>query len=106
MSKELFLEIGAEEIPAGFLPKAMVDMQLLLKKELEGARIDYGEVRTLATPRRLVLLVRGVAERQPDAQISAMGPAAKVAYDSEGKPTRAALSGVVSIVYTMPLVSS
>ncbi len=90
MSKELFLEIGAEEIPAGFLPKAMVDMQLLLKKELDGARIDYGEVRTLATPRRLVLLVRGVAERQPDAQISAMGPAAKVAYDSEGKPTRAA----------------
>jgi glycyl-tRNA synthetase beta chain len=90
MSKELFLEIGTEEIPAGFLPKAMADMQALMAKELEAARIEHGEIRTLATPRRLALLVKEVAERQPDAEISAMGPAAKVAYDAEGKPTKAA----------------
>jgi glycyl-tRNA synthetase beta chain len=90
MSKELFLEIGTEEIPAGFLPKAMADMQTLMAKELEAARIAHGEIRTLATPRRLALLVKDVAVRQPDAEISATGPAAKVAYDAEGKPTKAA----------------
>ncbi len=90
MRNELFLEIGTEEIPAAFLPKAMADLETLIRKELEAARILHGEVRTLATPRRLVLLVRDVVERQPDAEVTALGPAKKVAFDGEGKPTRAA----------------
>ncbi|MGD0845601.1 MAG: glycine--tRNA ligase subunit beta [Geobacteraceae bacterium] len=90
MSKELFLEIGTEEIPAGFLPKAMADMAGLIARELTAARIGYGEIKTLATPRRLVLLVKDVAARQPDAEITAMGPAKNVAFDAAGKPTRAA----------------
>ena len=61
MSRELFLEIGTEEIPAAFLPKAMADMESLVRKELETARLSHGEVRTLATPRRLALLVRDVS---------------------------------------------
>ena len=48
MAKDLFLEIGCEEIPAGFIPKAMADMELLMKRELEGARLEYGEIVTLA----------------------------------------------------------
>jgi len=90
MTKELFLEIGTEEIPAGFLPKAMADMAALIAKEMTGARIGHGEIKTLATPRRLVLLVKDVAARQPDAEITAMGPAKNVAFDAAGKPTRAA----------------
>lgn len=90
MSKELFLEIGTEEIPAGFLPKAMADMAAMIDKELKSARIGFGEVKTLATPRRLALLVREVSERQPDADITALGPAKSVAFDVDGKPTRAA----------------
>ncbi|HEX9022700.1 MAG TPA: glycine--tRNA ligase subunit beta, partial [Geobacteraceae bacterium] len=90
MSKELFLEIGTEEIPAGFLPKAMADMAAIIEKELAVARIAFGEVKTLATPRRLVLAVKDVAERQADAEITAMGPARNIAFDAEGKPTRAA----------------
>jgi glycyl-tRNA synthetase beta chain len=90
MTKELFLEIGTEEIPAGFLPKAMADMANLIARELTAARIGYGEIKTLATPRRLVLLVKDVAARQPDAEITAMGPAKNVAFDAAGKPTRAA----------------
>lgn len=90
MTKELFLEIGTEEIPAAFLPKAMADIETLIRKELEHARISYGEVRTLATPRRLALLVRELAERQPDADVTALGPAKKVAFDADGKPTKAA----------------
>ncbi len=90
MAQEFFLEIGTEEIPAAFLPKAMADLENLVKRELESARIAHGQVRTLATPRRLALHVNDMAGRQPDADVTATGPARKVAFDAEGKPTRAA----------------
>ncbi len=90
MAKELFLEIGTEEIPAAFLPKAQADMESLIRKEFESARLSFGEVRTLATPRRLALLVQGVDDRQPDAEVTALGPARKVAFDADGNPTKAA----------------
>lgn len=60
MAKELFLEIGTEEIPAGFLPKAMAEMEGLIRKELASARIGFSEIKTMATPRRLALVVKGV----------------------------------------------
>jgi len=90
MAKDLFLEIGCEEIPAGFIPKALADMEQLMKRELEAARLEYGGIVTLGTPRRLVLAVQGVSERQPDAELTAMGPAKSVAFDADGNPTRAA----------------
>jgi glycyl-tRNA synthetase beta chain len=90
MAKELFLEIGTEEIPAGFLPKAMLDMEALIRKEFEAARIDFGTVRTFATPRRLALAVAGVAEQQPTLHTKAMGPAKQHAFDAAGNPTKAA----------------
>jgi glycyl-tRNA synthetase beta chain len=90
MRKELFLEIGTEEIPAAFLPKAMADLDALIRKEFEHARVSHGEVRTLSTPRRIALLVRDLDEQQPDAEVTALGPAKKVAYDADGKPTKAA----------------
>ncbi len=90
MSKELFLEIGTEEIPAGFLPKAMVDMEMLIRKEFEAARLEFGAVRAFATPRRLALAVSDVAEQQPTLQIKAMGPAKQHAFDASGNPTKAA----------------
>ncbi|HOG17585.1 MAG: Glycine--tRNA ligase beta subunit [Syntrophaceae bacterium PtaU1.Bin231] len=91
MGKELLLEIGTEEIPAGFLPKACRDMDEMIRREFATARIAHGQVRTMATPRRLVLYVEGVAERQEDQVIEKMGPARKVAYDDKGNPTKAAL---------------
>jgi glycyl-tRNA synthetase beta chain len=89
MSKELFLEIGTEELPAGFQPKATADMERLLRKELENARIEFGAIKTYSTPRRLAIVVSDLAERQPDLQIQAMGPAKSVAFDAEGNPTKA-----------------
>lgn len=90
MSKELFLEIGTEEIPAGFLPRAMADMTSLMTRELEQARISFEGIRTLATPRRLALVVSGMAAEQPDAELTAMGPAKNIAYGPDGAPTKAA----------------
>jgi glycyl-tRNA synthetase beta chain len=90
MSKELFLEIGTEEIPAGFLPRAQADMEAIIRKELESARLAHGDITTMATPRRLVLRVAGLPAVQPDAEITAVGPARGVAFAADGKPTRAA----------------
>jgi glycyl-tRNA synthetase beta chain len=89
-TNELFLEIGTEEIPAGFIPRAMAEMEAIITRELTNARLAFGEVKTLATPRRLALLVRDIPAIQPDAEITATGPSIKAAYDAEGKPTKAA----------------
>lgn len=91
MGKELLLEIGTEEIPAAFLPKALKDMDEIVRKELAANRIRHGEVRTMGTPRRLFLAAADVAERQEDQVIEKLGPARRVAFDEQGNPSRAAL---------------
>ena len=91
MSKELFLEIGTEEIPAGMLPVAMRDLERMIRKELDAARIEFGQVTTYATPRRLVLSVADVAQQQERQELNLSGPSIKVAYDADGNPTKAAL---------------
>jgi len=89
-NKELFLEIGCEEIPAGFIPRATAEMKAIITKELAIARLSFSEIKTLATPRRLVLVVKGIPAVQPDAEITATGPSLKAAYGADGKPTKAA----------------
>jgi len=91
MGKELLLEIGAEEIPAGFIPKALEEMALAIGKELRASRIAHGEVRTLGTPRRLVLLVRKIVEKQEDVETEKLGPPLHMAFGDKGKPTKAAM---------------
>jgi len=90
MSAELFLELGTEEIPAGFIPRALQDMERLLSQELEQARISFGAVRTFATPRRLCIAVRDVARQQQRQELEITGPPARIAFDADGKPTKAA----------------
>lgn len=91
MGKELLIEIGTEEIPAAFLPKALTDMAEIIEKEFSANRIKHGVVKTLATPRRLVLCVTDVAEKQEDQFMEKLGPAKRAAFDAEGQPTMAAL---------------
>ena len=91
MGKELLLEIGTEEIPATFLPKALRDLEEIARGELAANRIRHGEIRTMGTPRRLFLTVDGIAERQEDQVIEKLGPAARVAFDEQGNPSRAAI---------------
>jgi len=89
--KELLIEIGTEEIPAGFIPQALADLEGLMKKELEAQRIDFEGMKTLGTPRRLVLVIDSVSERQRDVEIRKVGPARQSAFDSQGNPTKAAI---------------
>jgi glycyl-tRNA synthetase beta chain len=91
MSKELLLEIGTEEIPAAFMPKALKDMEAMIRQALVESRIPCGEIRTVGTPRRLVLTAASLAERQADQIVEKLGPARRVAFDAEGNPSPAAL---------------
>ncbi|HXI09412.1 MAG TPA: glycine--tRNA ligase subunit beta, partial [Thermodesulfobacteriota bacterium] len=91
MKKDLIFEIGTEEIPAGFIPKALGSLSGFLKKKLESARLSFDTVKTLGTPRRLTVIVEGLGDKQPDMSLEAKGPQLKAAYDAEGKPTGALL---------------
>ncbi len=89
--KELLLEIGTEEIPAGFIPQALMDLEVLAKKELEANRIDFNGIKTLGTPRRLVLVIESVSEKQRDEETKKIGPSKQAAFDEKGNPTKAAM---------------
>ena len=88
---DLLFEIGAEEIPAGFVPPALEQLERDLAKALLDARLPHGDVRAVGTPRRLAVWARDVAPRQADARTEALGPPVAQAFDAEGKPTAAAL---------------
>jgi glycyl-tRNA synthetase beta chain len=89
--KELLLEIGAEEIPAGFIPQALIGLESIAQKGLEASRIDFKGVRTFGTPRRLVLAIESVSEKQRDEETKKIGPSKQAAFDAKGNPTKAAI---------------
>ena len=91
MGKDLILEIGTEEIPAAFLPRALKDMGEMIQKEFLARRIRYGKVNTMATPRRLCLYVANVSEKQDDQIVVKLGPAKSVSFDDLGNPSKAAI---------------
>ena len=88
---DLLLEIGLEEVPAKFMPPALAELKQMAETQLKEQRIHYDEVATYGTPRRIVLLVKNLADKQEDLEEEAKGPAVKAAYDAEGNPTKAAL---------------
>lgn len=92
MARDLLLEIGTEEIPAAFFPTAIEDLKNLIVKGLDVARLSHGAARIYGTPRRLAVLIEGVLEAQPDVTREEIGPPAKVAFDANGQPTKAALN--------------
>ena len=92
MVAELLLEIGTEEIPAGYLEGGLRGLRRLTETCLSENRIDLtGGLMTYGTPRRLVLMGKGISEMQSDLMKEITGPPKSVAYDKEGRPTKAAL---------------
>ena len=91
MEKELILEIGTEEIPALFLEKARGDLGNILSGELRDKGVEFEEMEILYTPRRLSARVRGLERKQKDRTTESFGPPIRIAFDENGKPTKAAL---------------
>jgi glycyl-tRNA synthetase beta chain len=88
--ENLLLEIGSEEIPAGYIQPALEALSTILRQRLTNSRIDHGNVKTFGTPRRLAVMVEGVAAKQAAVKTEMIGPPASVAFDAQGKPTVAA----------------
>ena len=89
--RDLLLEIGTEEIPASFLGPAAQALQENFANFFKEHRIRFGNVKTFYTPRRLALLVKGVAEKQFEEILEIQGPPKKFAFDEKGTPTKVAL---------------
>ena len=87
----LLLEIGTEEIPAGYIAPALKQMEELFAEQVKKNRLSFDSIHTTGTPRRLVLFASGLPQRQEDIVQEVKGPAAKVAFDESGKPTKAAI---------------
>ena len=91
MAKDLLFEIGAEEIPAGFLPNIIKQLGELAIAALAERHIPHGAVKVYATPRRVALLINDVAERGEDVHETHKGPSVSIAYDADGNATKAAI---------------
>jgi glycyl-tRNA synthetase beta chain len=87
---ELLLEIGVEELPYQFIAPALAVLKDSAEQMLKGQRLAFQSARTLGTPRRLTLVVEGLATQQTSMVKEAMGPSKAVAFDQAGQPTRAA----------------
>lgn len=86
----LAFEIGTEEIPAFDLHKATLQLEKLVPAALDEVRIPHGDVAIYTTPRRLIAMVSDVADTTEALDEVFRGPSAKIAFDADGNPTKAA----------------
>jgi len=84
------LEIGTEELPADFARLALPQLEQLVRRDLDEARLSYGVMQCTSTPRRIALLVEGLADAAPDLEDERKGPPAAQAF-KDGVPTQAAI---------------
>ncbi len=90
MKADLLIEIGTEEIPASYVSPAAAHFTRAFLDMLEEERIGRGAAAEFSTPRRIALLVTGVEEMQRESRREVTGPPARIAFDADGKPTKAA----------------
>ncbi|MDR0476885.1 MAG: glycine--tRNA ligase subunit beta [Desulfobulbaceae bacterium] len=88
---DLLFEIGCEEIPAGYIKPALEQLAAAFTGAMAELRVACGEAKTMGTPRRLALLVAGVAARQADMREELLGPAKAAGLDANGQFTKAAI---------------
>lgn len=91
MAKDLLFEIGAEEIPAGFMPNILGQLKQFAETKLNDAHLPFESIATYGTPRRLALIVKGLADTSAEISERHKGPSASISYDADGNATKAAI---------------
>ena len=88
--RDFLVEIGTEELP----PKALRELELAflagVRKGLTESSLSHGDIQSFATPRRIAVLVKRLASRQPEHDVKRRGPPVNASFDPAGQPTRAA----------------
>lgn len=95
-TRDLLVEIGTEELPPKALPTLALAFREAFGRQLEETGIAFGEIESFAAPRRLALMVRRIAERQPDRDVVRRGPSVQAAFSVDGVPTKAVLGFAAS----------
>lgn len=91
MNKYLLFEVGVEELPSRFVSSTLQQIKSNLTKMLSENRIDFNEIDTYGTPRRLTFIVKGISDRQSNLEEEVKGPSKKIALDADGNFTKPAL---------------
>lgn len=86
---ELLFELGCEELPASSVGRAFKQLEQEISNRLDSAGLAHGASLSMGTPRRLIVQVLDVADRQPDSEKTQRGPSLSSAYDESGSPTKA-----------------
>lgn len=89
-TRDFLIEVGVEEMPSAPLNNAVKQFGKLVAGGLDAAGLSHGEVRVISSPRRLAAYVRDVATATEELHEVNRGPAANIAFDAEGNPTKAA----------------
>ncbi len=89
--RPFLLEIGSEELPASDLTSALHQLRQMMPELLADLRLTYERIEVHGAPRRLAVLVHGLAARQTDLETEVKGPPADRAFDAAGQPTAAAI---------------
>lgn len=91
MGNHVLFEIGVEELPARFIDEAENQLFAKTKDWLKKSRIDYGEIITYSTPRRLAVVIKSIAKEQTTIKEEVRGPSVNIAKDENGEWTKAAI---------------
>lgn len=94
MHKDLLFEIGCEELPASVIRPALHFIEQYAHKKFAELQLNYSKISVEGTPRRLVLMVRGLSPQQPDATFEVTGPKAEIAFLENGELSKAGLGFV------------
>lgn len=89
--RDLLLEIGCEELPAGYIPPARDQLRANIESGLKDARIGFSRITSYATPVRLIVLAENISSRQESQREKISGPSKAAAFDKDGRPTPACL---------------
>lgn len=90
MTHTFLIEIGLEEMPSRFIQTSIEQFKTRMAAFLDNKKVPYEEIKVFSTPRRLALLVTGLAEKQEDQTDIIKGPSKKAGVDAEGNLTKAA----------------
>ncbi|MFD1672190.1 glycine--tRNA ligase subunit beta [Agrilactobacillus yilanensis] len=88
--KDFLLEIGLEEMPAHVVTPSIVQLNQRVQQFLKDENLDYDSIQPFSTPRRLTLLIKGLADKQADSHETLRGPAKQIAQDEAGNWSKAA----------------
>ena len=88
MSKEFLLEVGCEEIPARSMGPVLEELKRKFEELLDASKLDFGNVETLGSARRLVVHVDDLADMQTTETVTTLGPPEKIAF-KDGDPSPA-----------------